>query len=265
MARGATLESLRADLKFELSDAAGASLAKQAEPLYDYRLRRVQEWLWQDYDWPFLRVRRDVQMQAGQRYYDAPADLPFERIERTRFRWGDVWIPVNFGISSELFTSFDSARDVRSDPPQRWDYYTDADANDDVARIEVWPIPATTAIQVEDPENPGSYRKGQQGTLRFRGIRRLRPLVADNDRCDLDDHLIVLYAAARILAKRSQKDAEAVQNMAASHYARLKSRVKGPQDADRVPVLGGEGYDEPHYTDYMGIPRIPTGHEHESF
>jgi hypothetical protein len=41
--------------------------------------------------------------------------------------------------------------------------------------------------------------------LQFEGIRTLRPLIANSDRCDLDDHMLVLFAASELMPKGSDK------------------------------------------------------------
>jgi hypothetical protein len=72
--------------------------------------------------------------------------------------------------------------------------------------------------------------------LQFIGKRKLGNLVANEDTADLDDRLIVLFAAAEILANQKSEDAQAKLSLANERYARLKGRSKG---GSRDAILGG--------------------------
>lgn len=207
MARGSTLGQLLDDLRAEVGHSLNPALGVNTRDVLINVLQRQQKRLWEDYTWPFLRVDRDITAQAGLRYYTLPADLTFERIELVEFKWGDRWYPLTYHIGREQLNQYDSDRDVRSWPVERWDVTDDG-------RIEVWPVPAQN----------GNASTGD-GTIRLRGIRKLRPLLADADAADLDDQLIVLYAAAEILARQKQADAQNKLQQAQAHYARLKART----------------------------------------
>jgi hypothetical protein len=69
------------------------------------------------------------------------------------------------------------------------------------------------------------------------GIRRLARLVDDEDRCDLDDRLIVLYAAAEHLAANGATDAKLKLDQANRRYASLKADLTPRR---RVTLFGPE-------------------------
>lgn len=220
MARGTTLGEILDDLRAEVGHSLNPALGVNTRDVLINVLRRQQKRLWEDYDWPFLRVDRDIQVQAGQRYYNLPSDLVFERLSKLQFKYGDRWMPMTYGIGREQLNQFDSDRDIRSWPVERWDV---AENN----QVEIWPIPT----------NNGDLTS-TDGTIRFTGIRRLNSFVADSDTADLDDQLITLYAAAEILARQKASDAQNKLAQAQQHYARLKARTaKGD-----VFVMG---YEEP--------------------
>jgi hypothetical protein len=89
----------------------------------------------------------------------------------------------------------------RNDPVQRWQII-DVDGT---PYLEVWPVPAS------------SYY------MRLVGIRNLNPLVADADRADLDDSLIVLWSAAEVLAGKS--GGEAKVRLAMQRESELRARL----------------------------------------
>jgi hypothetical protein len=98
-------------------------------------------------------------------------------------------------------------------------------------QFEVWPLPASNGALV-----------------RFSGRRKITPLVGDDDRCDLDDQLVVLYAAAEVEAKKSQKDADLKLAAAKARLLTLRARTS---DRRRVRMGMGESQE-----DGRGWPRI---------
>lgn len=206
MARGTTLGQLIEDLRAEAGHALAPSLGASTRDVFINVLRRQQKRLWEDYSWPFLRVSRDVAVQAGLRYYNIPNDMTWERIERVEFKWGDRWQKLEYGIGYEHYNQYDSDLDIRSYPVYR---YREAENN----QVELWPVPS---------EN-GSLTT-RDGIVRFTGIRNLSQFTADADRADLDDQLIVLFSAAEVLARQKTNDASSKLAQAQAHYARLKAR-----------------------------------------
>lgn len=206
MARNVTLGELIDDVRAEAGHSLQPNLGAAMREVLVKIIQRQQRRLWEDFDWPFLRVDRDVPAQAGQRYYDFPDDLSIERLEKIEFKWGDRWHKLDYGIGPTELDQYDSDRDVRSWPIYRWQ-----EAEDN--QIEVWPVPANNGSTV-----------AVDGMIRFTGIRNLRPLVSESDRADLDDTLLVLYSAAEILAREKAADAGLKLQMAERHYQRLKAR-----------------------------------------
>lgn len=211
MPRNSTLLSLLQDYRAEIR-ASGNAAHNSATRDNDIRLlQRVQETLWDEHDWPHLRVRRTLDLQAGQRYYDTPEDLPIDRVELVEVRYGEEWVSLCPGIGLDHYAAFDSDLDERSWPVERWQVYEDD-------QIEIWPIPADNADATT-----------LEGTLRLTGIRALNPLVADDDRADLDNRLIYLNAAAETLAASGAKDAPLKLRAAEKRKAKLlgnQSKIK---------------------------------------
>lgn len=211
MARGTTLGQMVTMLREECGHATSAALGQNTLPRMKRVLQRTQEFLWGDYTWPHLRAYREEVLQAGQRYYTFPVDLSFDRVENVHVRWDDTWRPVCYGIELGHYNATDPELDDRDDPVARWQVHEDN-------QYEVWPLPATNGIR-----------------LRFEGVRKLAPLIADTDRADLDDNMLVLFAAAEILAKQKGGDAQGK----ASAASRLYSQLKGVQSKQTMFVMGG--------------------------
>ncbi|MEQ9416661.1 MAG: hypothetical protein RJQ08_03860 [Salinisphaeraceae bacterium] len=205
MARGTSLTNLLIKLRSEmgLSDSVAQSVSML--DTMKYKLAAVQERLWHEYDWNFMRGDEDVTMAAGTRYYDLPVDPG--RIDTVHVKWSNGWLPLEYGIGPEQYNQFNGDETKRYEPALRWGFYTGAGGE----QFEIWPLPST-ATQ----------------TVRFRGMRNLGTLVSGTDTADLDDHLIVLFTAAALIkdpAKATTKLREAN-----SHLQRMK-RNYGPATA----------------------------------
>lgn len=218
MARGTQLEELVNMLRAEAGHSTLVSAGIDNLPALKQTIRRVQEVLADDYDWPFLRYEPYKNLNAGQRFYDMPTAMDFERIEAVVVWYDGQPHLLERGIGPEEYAQYDSENDDRAGPPMRWDWkYTD---DTDSEQIEVWPIPPAS----------DTYR------LQFYGFRRLNALVQDSDTADLDDQLIVLTAASEILARQKSEDAPLKQRMAKARFDQLKSRTKG---GSSITVMGG--------------------------
>lgn len=204
MARRTTLGQLLTLLRAEARLSANPAHNAQVRDSQVVILQRLQEQLWQDFDWPHLRIERQYPMQAGQRYYDFGSDFDIDRIESIEIKSDGVWAKLISGIEAEHYADVDSDLDHRSWPPNRWQISEDE-------QIEIWPIPDTNGTA-----------ETREGYVKVTGIRRLNPLVADDDRADLDDRMLVLYAAAELAAEKDQKTKMALAN---KRYAKLRGAL----------------------------------------
>lgn len=230
MARGVQLGVMLAKLRGELRDAQSVALGVNVVENYKTTLARVQETLWQDYEWPFLNIYLDDPVPAGTRYQQYPTGLDFERSVQAWQKYGGDWVPLAYGITPELMNVYDSDEGIRADPIQAWQHQADNNG------YEVWPIPQTDQM------------------LRFKGTAKLKPFVAETDVCTLDDQLIILFTAAELLAARGAKDAEAKLVAAQGLYRRLKG-LQGAKKA-AVVVMGGAAH--PQRAGRAGIDYMPT-------
>lgn len=207
MARNTSLGELIDDLRAEAGHSLQANLGTAMREVLIKILQRQQKRLWEEYDWPFLRVERDVLVQAGQRFYNIPSDMVLESIERVEFKWEDRWQTLEYGIGQAEYDQYDPERDIRS-----WPVYRYEESEND--QIEIWPVPSQNGDLATNA-----------GAIRFVGKRNLRPLVSESDRADLDDTLLVLYSAAEILAREKANDASLKLQMAERHLAKLRART----------------------------------------
>lgn len=215
MARGRTLgqlvTQLRSLLGHERSPAAGAAFADH----YKEALKSAQEELYDEFSWPFLYARRDKDVNAGQRYYDFPSDLPLENVAQVQALWNGQYYDIEYGIDTSHYSIHNSDDDERADPPERW-----MALNTGTVQYEIWPLPATT----------------QTGGLRFHGKKALATLVDTSDTADLDDRLICYRAAVILL--NDEKKAAKYKGMERERMQVLTGRLASP--AGTAPVVMGQ-------------------------
>lgn len=203
MARGRTLGELITKLRIAARYDPNPALSKNMVALFTQTLQDTQERLYDEFNWPFLKVQRDKALAPGERYYDVPADMNLERIIAVDVLVGGIWQPVERGISLDDYSNCNSDLDARRDPVERWDVVDTGDGE----QIEVWPVPASA------------------GTLRFSGIRKLKALVDESDRADLDDQLIVSFSAAEVLAGRNDNEAQLKLSQGTNRLKLLQGRT----------------------------------------
>lgn len=209
MARGTTLGELVSMFRDEAGMAGTAALGQNVADHIRQLIRRTQRRLYADFDWPHLNVHRDERMQAGQTHYSFHRDIELDGVREVWFQevGDDEWTTVAYGIGPRDYNAY--APDDRYDPVRKWSLYDDA-------QFEVWPTPLTDG-----------------GLLRFYAKKKLAPLVDDADTADLDDDLIVLFAAGEWLLRTKSPEAQIKLEQAAAHYRRLKANS---QKAAVMPI-----------------------------
>jgi len=211
MARGTSLQNLVTMVREEAGHSTNAALGQNTVEGLKQKIARQQEILWTDHEWQHLRVEREIVLQAGERYYNFPADLSMNhRIDQVSVYFEDQWRPVEHEITLAHYNSVNPETD-RRDPVLCWELY-------EGEQVEFWPVPETGGARVL-----------------MRGTRNLKPLIADSDTADLDDQLIVLFVAAELLAKQKSDDARAKLSMA----QRLFEKLKANNSKNRRFKMGG--------------------------
>lgn len=204
MPLGTTLGELVNMVRLEAGQSASPSTGRNTNEAVKQHIRRTYRRLHNDFHWPHLNIRRDLELQAGQRYYTLPAGIDFQRLNDQAYTQevgDDQWRPLVFGIGVAHFNAVDSEADVREDPVRAWDVF-------EGGQIEVWPIPASNG-----------------GRVRFDGVSLPKPLVSEGETLDIDDDLVALYVSAEWLARQKSPEASMRLEQATVHYQRLKARA----------------------------------------
>lgn len=214
-----SLNEMLTELRQEARLSADASHGTHLQERHISLLRRVQEEVYDTYDWPMLETSATVPFIAGQRYEAYPDLLDLNGINHAWVKMdGDEdWTPLTYGIHAAELNEFDSDADERNERVYRWAHYL-ADGAEviNTNMFEIWPLPSTG------------------GTIRFEGKRKLRPLAdVDTDYSTLDGMVVVLHAAAEILAGQKAEDADLKLQKAMARHAGLKTAQSAP---DNRPV-----------------------------
>lgn len=208
MARGKQLLSLIAQLRAETGRSQDVAVGVDEVENLKEVLRRTQETLYDEWDWPHMMVQKTIALSAGQRHYDMPSGLNFDRIQDVKLKYNNVYTELERGITFDDYSIFDSNASTpeRSFPTLKWDIRDTGSGE----QVEVWPIP------------------NQSATIYLFGTKTLSDLIQEADTADLDDRLIVLYAAAEILARQKSNDARVKLTQAEKRFATLKRNAVGP-------------------------------------
>jgi hypothetical protein len=214
MARGKQLLSLIAQLRAETGRTQNVAVGVDEVENLKVILQRTQEILYDEYEWPHLRIQRTIALTAGSRYYDMPSDLNFDRIQHVKLKYSGVYTDIERGIEFDDYSIYDSNADTpeRSFPTLKWDIRNTGSGE----QVEVWPIPS------------------QDATLYMFGTKSLSNLIQESDRADLDDRLIVLFSAAEILARQKSNDAKNKMSQAERRLMMLRRNSQG--DSKMVQV-----------------------------
>lgn len=231
MARNTPLSNVVAMLKAELAANMIVGVAESNDLQYAALIASKQRWLADTYDWPFLRDDWDVTIGSGQRYANMPIEvadtegrigttLNTERPFMVKVFYSGNWQEVVYGIDEQEFNYINSdgnppfsAAPQLLDPIQRWAYSGET-------QFEVWPIPATLVI------------------VRFRGIRTLTSLLDFQQgqaapaqivpkwsaTLDLDDNMVMLYAAGELLQLLGKGNAQSVMQRAQARMAQIRAQ-----------------------------------------
>lgn len=206
MSLNVTLGQILTDLRAHIGGSANPAQMQSFDSVMRSKLARVQEWLYNEWEWEHLLLYNDETILPGGRYYSFNSEFNFERINGVWIYYPTLWRDVSYGITPEQYNYSNPDLGVRSDPVLRWSHYTQVGDDPSIGQFEVWPVPAS------------------QQKLRFRCIRKLRPFIADTDRADLDDKLIVLFTAAEILKQKKSSDAADMLAMAQRLFVKLKGQ-----------------------------------------
>lgn len=221
MARGATLQQMVSDLREELRRANSPAAGPDDYGPLRRTINHVYETLYAAFDWPHLKTYfPHMPMNAGQRHYDLPPGLDYDRTVDVRVWWNGIPESIERGVGFDDYLSYNSENNERTSPVLKWDVRFTGERE----QIEFWPLPDDSAQSVQ-----------------FVGLWKFAPLVNDTDVCRLESEMIVLYAAAELAAKDSP-DKEAKLQLARERFrvAKLRS-VSGSGKTFRVG-LDGDGH-----------------------
>ena len=176
---GSALSVVRTLLKAELGVTGTAD-----DTLLNQAIVNKQFWFCSKWDWSELDDRWDVNVGGGSQYNAFPtADIQGQtatmRLDRpldVEVLWNTVYLPLEYGITTDDYNIFNPAYNQYQDPIQKW-YRVGTDKT----KFEVWPVPVSAQ------------------TVRFTGQRT--PIAfsnppADADKVDLDDLMLALFVAA---------------------------------------------------------------------
>jgi hypothetical protein len=220
MARRTQFLTLVSMLRSETKRADNVAVGVDDLTRMKYLINESYETLYDEHDWPHLRKIFDkITLSAGQRYFDFPTTLNYERIEDVKVWYSGLPHDVDRGIDVLDFATYDSTATVpvRAEPALKWDVRDTSG----IPQFEIWPIPSSNSQ-----------------TIQFTGIRKIDRLVNDIDLCLLDDYLVVLNAAASVVTNDDER--KVLLAKMRDRLLRVKQRTHG---ASPITTLNGSPTD----------------------
>ncbi len=194
----------KAELMVDIDD----EVSPGGDPSIKLQLAMQQKWLALRWNWPFLKLEKDVNLTAGENIYDFPnaANVPLFELGKPVAAFcffGQLWNELCVGINPKYYNSLNPDLDQRADPVTNWDFYRES--NSSALKFEVWPLPASANV------------------IRFVGQMTLPRLTQATDTCILDDLLIVQFTAAKLATRMKQADAPALLAQANETLRQLRA------------------------------------------
>lgn len=215
-----TLLNVRQMFKAETQKSLNPLVSTSDDTRCNYMLYNTQNWLASEYDWDFLRTIIDQNIAGGAQYNTLPA-LNYERATQLKVYtfYNNFYQELSYGIGVDEYNISNAAIGQYQTPAQR---YTFSDEND----YELWPV-------------------GQQAqTIRWIGQRPIttlfvnpaaNPLVfSDVATFDLDDLLVVLFAAATELQRTKDPAAQDMLQRAQKRLLDVKASYPTREGVTRV-------------------------------
>lgn len=202
-----TLGELRAELLSRIGMASQGAAAGAMVTTVGSFLKRTQEYLYYEFEFPILRKKDDVSSAAGQTLYDWLDNIDPAQIIEVRTLVSGQWLKLTEGIEYQHDTVVDS----RS-WPRRYDRF---------AQLEIFPEP------------DGIY------PLRIEHYERLGQFTQDGDRCTLDDNLLFNFTLGLMKQHYGHDDAATYLDMAERRRKKLQHKAIGNKRfvvGQKVPV-----------------------------
>lgn len=185
MPRGSTVGQVRLMVKTEIGDSVVSGVNAQTDGLINRRIVQMQQWLANEFKWPFLYGPFDAPVATGQRFVTFPV-IVLDNSVKVNVKYNLLWSPVGYGVGPAQYNIYDSERNIYADPITFWREYNGAPPSSSAPatmQIEVWPIPRT-------PQ-----------TLRLEGQRALQTTatstITDASILDLDDIMLAFFVGAQ--------------------------------------------------------------------
>ena len=199
---GTQLSVLRQMLNAECGEEMDETISPARVGINNQLLNNQQAFLVNQHAYLLGKVRAQLQANVGQQYYNLPAGIDFDRLEKPDFtNVSNFRYRIGFGIGQEEYNLFRSDLGVTASPVMRWDLVNVGGS----LQIELWPIPSVAQ------------------SIMLAGTLPLTPMVADTDTCVIDDLVLVLFTAAEILARKQSGDTQAKAAKAEAALNSLKA------------------------------------------
>ena len=199
MRSGIALSTIRDEVMIESGQSIEPGHGAYSAPRINQLINRIERLMLVEDEWPTQHFEETLTVSADAQYVDLPVNITFTMIESIFVAYGSEWLSVKSGIGARERTIYNTTQ--RALPITNYEYSANAPT-----QLEVWPI------------------GGVAQTLMVEGSKTVGTMAQETDTCTLDADVIVLRAAAEILGRENQADAELKLSLAARMTANLLKR-----------------------------------------
>ena len=126
---GNTAQNILAMLKGEIGNDMDSAVSPGGDAVLYQQIYNQQNWLQSEYDWPFLRIYQDIQLNFNQRYYPMPTDtegnqvFQLDRPISAWCYWSSLWSPTDIGITWQDYNIINPDLGMTLVPVKKWQLY----------------------------------------------------------------------------------------------------------------------------------------------
>lgn len=209
-----TFASMVTMVREECGHAISASQGVNALETIKYMIARTQYELWTAFQFPDLTLRVELPAQTGQFIYAYPDELGYDQIRDVYWlhKNSSVMHTMSFGVPEHCIAA-GGGNSSTGPNAELWDVK-------DEKHFRIWPTPTSEAV------------------IRLKGMKKLLPLVDDDDLVTLDTTLIALMVSAEMLSRAKASDAEIKSQKAQRHLKEILGNKTSAKT--RVSTFGAQ-------------------------
>lgn len=183
-----SLGELLIQMRLLLKEAVHPATAAPTQQQYINLLNMTQRQLVDTFEWPFLKIKKRIQLEKLTKKYFFPPDIDSDKHFEMRVKLHGTYYPLVAGeIDLDELNASDPAKCQTAVRPLLWEFDADCGCTPHERMFAVWPLPAEPLC------------------LYIKGTKRVPEMTDLQSLCILDADLLALRSAAMVTNDQSLK------------------------------------------------------------